>query len=341
MISRPSSDLKKSYRRLRNLLVTGPLNSIALQIAADFRLASLLSETPRTCEDLARVVQARPDYLRIVLDALTAINVVRPDTFGVYSLTNHGYALHPDSHFTIHNLAAFWGSSFHWDALCRIKHTVRDGKSAYEHLLGRPFYEHATEHGEEAEIFSEGMAAFAGPEDDIIVRSYDFSGFAAIADLGAGSGTLLCEILERHPSVRGTMFDLPSVLRKASGIARVRQLFPRLTLVPGDIFSRIPANHDCYILKSVLMDWSDQQAREILRGIRTSLIHGGSLLICEHLYEPKHLSAERAAFGLEILTLGGQVRSREQMSILLYDAGLRANNILTLSDGLTLFVVSC
>ena len=45
----------------------------------------------------------------------------------------------------------------------------------------------------------------------------------------------------------------------------------RAEIVPGDFFESVPAGADAYVLKSVIHDWDDEKAAEILRNCRAAM----------------------------------------------------------------------
>lgn len=94
-----------------------------------------------------------------------------------------------------------------------------------------------------------------------IARSYDFSRFGQIVDVGGGNGKLLEEVLSLHDSARGIVFDLP-------GIVAQQPPRDRMELRAGDFFEVVPSGADAYLLRGIVHDWTDEestaQAIEIL-----------------------------------------------------------------------------
>ena len=44
-----------------------------------------------------------------------------------------------------------------------------------------------------------------------MLEAYDFSGVKTIMDVGGGNGSLALAILEKHPEMKGKVFDLPYI----------------------------------------------------------------------------------------------------------------------------------
>jgi O-methyltransferase domain len=86
--------------------------------------------------------------------------------------------------------------------------------------------------------------------------------------------------MEAHPTLRGQVLDLPSVVESAVRHAERRGLSDRFAGVGGDFFIDVPAA-DLYLLKTVLHDWDDDRCTTILRNCRTAAHEGARALVVE------------------------------------------------------------
>ena len=86
-----------------------------------------------------------------------------------------------------------------------------------------------------------------------------------MVDVGGGNGDLLLSILERHPDMRGTVFELPHVVEHARERIAVARLADRCAAIEGDALTSVPAGADAYILKGVIHGRSDAEAADIYR----------------------------------------------------------------------------
>ena len=76
---------------------------------------------------------------------------------------------------------------------------------------------------------------------------------------------LLAGLLPAAPSATGALFDLTEVVDGAREVLAASGQPDRVELVGGDFFEQVPAGGDLYLLKSILHDWHDQRALQILR----------------------------------------------------------------------------
>src|SRR5262249_52003577 len=85
-----------------------------------------------------------------------------------------------------------------------------------------------------------------------------------------------------------------------------------------------PPRSNGYLLKSVLHDWSDKDAVQILKVCSAQMEPGDRLLIAEHVIHPGSTPQFGKILDLMMLVnLGGKERTRAQYQSLLEQAGLR------------------
>ena len=85
----------------------------------------------------------------------------------------------------------------------------------------------------------------------------------SVVDVGGGAGALLAEVLRAHPSLRGTLVDLPRTVARSGELFRAAGVAERVTTVGQSFFDPLPAGADLYLLKNVLADWPEED-RQIL-----------------------------------------------------------------------------
>ena len=80
------------------------------------------------------------------------------------------------------------------------------------------------------------MAGKSFSQINAVTRTYDFSTFKTIGDIGGGLGHLLYAVLDTAPEARGLLFDLPEVIARARETSN-----PRVTYVGGSFFKNTPS----------------------------------------------------------------------------------------------------
>jgi len=110
---------------------------------------------------------------------------------------------------------------------------------------------------------------------------------------------------------------------RAAGVAG------RCQIVAGDFFDGVPQGADGYILATVLLDWDDARAVEILSNCRRAMAPGGRVLIIERLIAGDPADAVPVLLSdLNMLIFtGGQERTNAEYGRLLTEAGLSLGTI--------------
>jgi SAM-dependent methyltransferase len=179
-----------------------------------------------------------------------------------------------------------------------------------------------------AETFNNAMTS--GSEFVIYstLAAYDFGGYRTIIDVGGGHGRLLSTILAKVPNARGVLFDLPSVVAGAGDELTTAGVADRCDVVGGSFFESVPEGGDAYVLKSILHDWSDDDAERILRNVRAAIAPGGKLVLLESVLPERTSSDIGVMFDLEMMVaLHGKERTRREWTAVLRHADFRLDRV--------------
>ena len=108
-----------------------------------------------------------------------------------------------------------------------------------------------------------------------------------------------------------------------------RGVADRCKIVSDSFFEAVPGGADACLLKSIIHDWDDPAAIEILRKCRVTIAEIGKLLLVEFVIEPGN-EPDRAKFSdLNMLVmLGGRERTAEDFEKLYTKAGFRLTDII-------------
>jgi hypothetical protein len=185
-------------------------------------------------------------------------------------------------------------------------------------------------HADERAAFADFMMGRTVADAPLIATLYPFAEVARVCDVGGGRGTLLSELLVRHPHLVGMLCDSPGVIASARPLLAQRGLSARVTLHPGSFFESVPRGADAYLLKHILHDWDDARARRILDVVRAAMDPGARLILVELITERNDSRGLGALSDVQMMTVcsEGRERSRAELETLLQQSRFRLRRII-------------
>jgi len=119
-------------------------------------------------------------------------------------------------------------------------------------------------------------------EARLCMRCHDFGRHRRMLDIGGNSGEFSLRVCKEHPGIRATIVDLPVVCDIGQAHVLSAPEADRLTFVKGNALADpLPSGFDLITFKSVLHDWPENAAGELITRASQSLDPGGTLLIFE------------------------------------------------------------
>jgi hypothetical protein len=318
-------------------LTTGYMVSSALHTVVSLRLADFMASGVTRVADLARHLTVNEDALYRVLRLLASVGVfveVAPREFG---FTPAAETLRRDRLDSLYDVVNWLADPLHFRVYADAGVTIRTGVPAVEHTVGLAAFEYLARNPDEARIFNDAMTAFSAQVTPAVLDGYDFGGIDVLVDVAGGHGELLGAVLERHPAMRGVLFDLEAVIAGAEQRLATRGLLHRCELVVGDFFNGVPPGGDAYVLKHIVHDWDDSRALVILRHVRAALegVAGGRLLLLESVITPGASPDLVKSIDYEMLMMtGGRERSEAEFAALLRKAGFVLSRVVRLDSAL-------
>ena len=310
-------------------LMTGAWVSRAIYTATKFGIADVLSDGPRSAEEIALKVDANPDAVRRLLRMLASRGVFTQHGDGRFGLTPMAEALRADAPTSVRGIVLFFGHPSHWEHWGHLPYSVQTGRPSVDALRGKPMFEWLEDEPEFAVTFNEGMTSASDTEIEPVLAAYDFSRFGTIVDVGGGHGRLLAAILRKAPQSRGILFDAQSVVAGAPALLDAAGVADRTAVVGGSFFESVPSGGDAYVLKHIVHDWDESKVLEILRNVRSAMAANTRLLVIETVIpddDREHLSK---LLDLEMLVAGtGKERTAAEYTQLLNRAGFRNTRVI-------------
>jgi O-methyltransferase domain len=304
-------------------MVTGMWIAQAVGVAAKLALADHVEPNGTSVNELAKATGTNSDALYRILRALASIGVFKEESCQVFHHTPISECLKSDHPNSMRHWAIFQ-TSLNWEHWGELEYTVKTGKNAVEKVRGEKPFEHMAKHPEKAEIFDKAMTNISRMEIDAVISAYDFSRFETIADIGGGYGTTLFAILGANTNVKGILFDLPHVLEGVKKQVDAAGLSDRIQIEKGSFFDSVPAGADSYLMKHIIHDWSDDEAIQIMKNVRSRISKSGKLLLVELVIADRNSKL----LDLEMLVVTtGKERTTEEYAAIMAKAGFKLERI--------------
>lgn len=281
-------------------------------------------DRPRQLRTLAEDLGVDPQRLERLLRYARTRGWVRTDRRGRVRATRTTAFLRRDHPGGWRAWVEFAAGSEVAAALHHLDAGLRPDGDAFATANGAPFFTWMQAHPARHATFDGAMAAGGRMHGLLLARSLDWSGSRRVCDVGGGTGALLGVLLDEHPHLTATLFELPEVAARATP-------HERLEVVAGDAFVAVPGGHDTYVLANVLHDWDDRAAEQLLEQVRDAVGRAPAdgprprvvVVESEAHVRPRDDLATRADLLMLALTPGGRERSTAHLAELAAVAGLR------------------
>jgi hypothetical protein len=300
--------------------IAGYQTTALLYTAVRLGLPDALAGTDGTTKALAAHAGCSTDAVTRILRALRAAGVCAEVSPDVHRLTADGELLTSGSD-SPHREAVQLAVDQYWPSWAALADAARaEEGSAFELVHGARPFAWRRDHPEAGALFTTWLAKETELVTAVLAESIDVSGAAVVADVGGGTGSLLRAVLTRSDDVSGILIDQPHVVEEAARHWPV-ELAARTRFAGADFFRTVPGPADCIVLKSVIHDWSDDEAISILRSCCAALSGDGRLLLIERLLDDGDPRTVMLDLHMMAVT-GGRERSLEEYRDLLTAAGL-------------------
>lgn len=294
-----------------------------LHVAVTLRVADHIAAGHTAIDDLARASGTHADSLHQVLRHLVGKGVFQEPTPGRFALNEAARALMDPGMRLGLDLGGIGGRMAHaWGSLLS---AVTTGEPAYHTVFGRPFWEDLEANPEIAASFDAlmGPSGHGAPDPNITLED-GWGSVRTVVDVGGGTGSFLAEILRARPEVHGILVDLPRTVARSSEIFEAAGVSERVTTVSQSFFEPLPAGADLYMLKNLLADWPDREARALLRRCAEAARPSGRVVILGGISPDTELGPPPEL--LMLVLVGGKSRSLSEFRLLAREAGLEVRN---------------
>jgi precorrin-6B methylase 2 len=316
-------------------LARGYQPAAVLAAAADLDLFSALAAKPLPAVALAQKLDCDFRGLTILLDALTALQLLikRDECYGLapeadVCLTSSGVN-------SILAMAQHQANCLRrWVQLARVVKT------------GQPAERTPSVRGEagDQEAFIGAMHNVSGPVADQIIRAIQPLQFRRLLDVGGASGTWTLAFLRTCPSAQAILFDLPTVIAIARRRIAEAGMADRVRLVAGNFMAdTLPTGADLAWVSAIVHQNSRQQNRQLFTNVCQALLPAGRIAIRDILMEPTRTRPVAGAlFAVNMLvgTEGGGTFTFDELSEDLEAAGFTNPTVVRQDDGMNSIVIA-
>jgi hypothetical protein len=309
-------------------LIAGVHIAGAISCLARLGVPDLVEDGPKSAEDLANSIGAQPRELYRLMRATASVGVLAEGADGKFSETPLSAVLRSNANPGLRSFAIMTGREWHALGWAHLEYCVRTGKQALDQIYGMPVFKYLEQHPEEGQIFDHTMSELSAIEGPAVADAYDFSAIASIVDVAGGHGQMLATIMARNPQMKGTLCDMPHVLKGATN-GPLKPLMDRCEMTAADMFTAVPGGADAYIMKHILHDWPDELCVKILRACRKGVNAGGKLLVVDHVLQPGNDFHPGKFLDLQMLVFpGGCERTEKQFSELFAASGWKLSRVI-------------
>jgi hypothetical protein len=321
-------------------LISGFQVSQTIAAMAELGIADVLKDGPLHSDDIAVKTECDPASLYRLLHALASAGILEEQSERRFRLTPIGECLRSDSSNSRSAWARYVGRPYVRQSWASLADSVRTGKSAFELVHHANLWQWRGERPEETGIFDAAMSELSRSGGKAIAAAHDFSAYKLIVDIGGGQGALLAAILAEYAGTHGILFDLPHVVLKAKGLLGAANVEDRCEIIGGDVFKSIPRGGDAYLIKSVLMDESDDSVVSILGRCRSAMSPSSRIIVIEHLLTPPNQPDVNYSDMTMMVMTGGRERTQQEFESLFAAAGFRFQQAVATRSPFTLLIGS-
>jgi len=320
-------------------MAMGYARSRVLCAAARLGVVDALGDGERTVDQLASFCKADPASLHRLMRTLASFSVVIETGPARFVLTPFGAPLRKDAPNSEWAAIVFWADLIA-DGWSYLTECVRSGDNAMRVMEREGVASRWSKDPNAAAIFRAVMGTAPAEDYMPIIRSWSFSNYHTVADLGGGGGALLSALLVACPHLRGMLVDRQESIDQATSRFESEGLAARCKFLAADLCNSVPAGADVYLMKHVLHGYGDEAAIGILRNCRSVLPKTGRLLVIEFVLPDvvDHADPEleyRLMSDLNMLAItGGKERTAGEWKALLKSSEFECRGVIPVSKEL-------
>ena len=324
----------------------GYTNTKCLVAAVQLKVADVLSNCPKTLDDLAMICGANPHRLSQILKPLYNNGIFKYDASTSSYSNNHVSEVLCSDHWTQwHNWVELYGNQF-YDIARGIPKSIQKGQARWGAQINYDTDDNMFTYFQSQGWVPQLHRALGGGATAMapgILADYPWEQIAdkTVLDIGGGGGALIASLLRKHETMRGGVFDLKAVIDhirpfflKGGQLEDLEDRVSGQNLIAGDFMESVPS-FEVYVMKWVLHDWKDDDSVTILKNIRQAIIDGerSRLVVLESILSDGR-TGRLSRYGdiNMMMTANGQERTEAEWRKLAERAGWKVTGIFYLRN---------
>ena len=263
--------------------------SKTLLSAVELGLFTQLADRPMTGPELEKALELHPRATYDFLDALVSLRLLEREGAGAdgrYSNTL-ATALYLDRHSPQYiggilemagaRLFRFWAD---------LTPALKTGLPQNEvKISGRSMFDSLYADPARLEQFMDAMSGVSMANFEAFARSFDFSRYRTLVDIGGATGQLSCFVAGHQPHMRCASYDLPVVQPIAERRIREAGLRGRVTAGSIDFFEDDFPRADVITMGMILHDWNLDAKKMLIGKAYQALPPGGAFVAIENIID--------------------------------------------------------
>ena len=309
-------------------IILGRWKSQILYAGVKLGVFDSLRTAPKPASEIAQELGLDLSLSYRLLRALASIDFLNEKDGQIFSITPLGEYFRKDHPQTLRGVILLEEGPEHYAIWKHLVDIVKDGKQdGFVREFDMRIFDYLLQNQSYAEVFNNAMSSYSATHTKLVLealKNYDFSRLHTLCDIGGGHGHLICNILQEHPQLKGTILELESTIKNKEMLWAVKMgLSDRCNYLAGDMFQEVPSS-DAYIMKMILHDWSDDECVKILSNIQKASPTGGRVFIVEHVVPGPEIPHFSKLFDIHMMcALTGRERTEKEYAVLLENAGLQ------------------
>lgn len=307
--------------------------------ATKLKLFDHIKDTSKSESELSALLGIENKILQRYLLALDSLELVTYNVEGKVCITEMGKLLTTEG--IAYGNALLSGSHYYqaWEGL---EYSLKTGKNAFQKIHKVSLWDSMEQAPDIASFFGKSMKRNTLPIVSELLSKYAFSSNAVIADLGSGDGTLLSGILLHYPNALGFAIEQKNMLPVLKSSLAERGMSERCQVICADLLQPFNIKANFFLLKSVLHNWDDLSALQILNNCAATMRPNDRLLVLERVIDLRNTNKlNMAILDLTMLVLFGS-KDRETIHYreLLKQAGLYIQREFYIKSGILVLEAS-